>query len=97
MLVGLLLLLTGCVKDMGETCTSSDQCIDGGTCLKGVCSGYDCTTDDDCAEGQVCGQIGSVSACAIPCASEGDDTCPGEMSCQAFEGTDTADAALYCL
>ena len=101
MLVVLLALLTGCVvEEMGGTCTDSAECVEGGSCLKGVCSGYDCTTDADCAEDHVCGQISSVSVCAIPCESSDestDNSCPGTMECQVFEGDDTGMAALYCL
>ncbi len=93
-----LALLAGCggTAASGETCEQTDDCIDGGTCLKGVCSGYACAVDADCIEGQECGDFSGVRVCAIPCAGEADE-CPGTMSCQAFEGADTGASELYCL
>ena len=102
MLVGFLALLAGCdgktgSTEMGETCSSSEQCLEGGSCLKGVCSGYACTSDADCSVDHVCGVIGGVDVCALPCEAVDSEECPGLMNCQVFEGADTGSTALYCL
>lgn len=77
----LFLWLVGCARGMGEPCTNTDECVDGGVCLAGACSGYACDRDDDCENGLVCGEVAGVSACVAECSD--DDACVGEQRCRA--------------
>jgi hypothetical protein len=90
--MGALVLLLACVGGMGSPCTSSSECLGGGTCVAGACSGYACASDDDCTNGHACLDVAGVKACAVPC--EADEECPGEQSCRQ-PGGDTG--AAVCL
>lgn len=76
-------------RAMGEECEQSEDCVDDGTCLKGVCEGYACRQDGDCENGHVCAEGDGWSACALPC--DGDGDCPGGLTCA------MADEGGYCL
>lgn len=89
-----LLLSSGCGQ-MGETCRTSDGCVDGGTCLKGVCSGYACETDEDCLNDHVCGQVFGARVCVLPCAGDGD--CAGDQTCGPVAETLEGDAPTHDL
>lgn len=95
--LGLVLLLVGCTRGPGETCGSSDQCAEGGSCLKGVCSGYACTADAVCGESQTCGRVAGSDVCVQSCDS--DDDCLGEQRCTEVneEIADTGGTANVCL
>ena len=73
-------------RPMGEECSASDQCEDGGTCLDGVCSGYGCTRDADCENGLVCGEIGGGRVCVAVCG--GDEDCLGTQTCHRDDGNE---------
>ena len=90
--------LAGCgLREMGADCSDSNQCADGGLCLKGVCSGYTCAEDADCSGGLICGQVLDVPVCAQPC--EGDEDCQGQQVCTPVEAAlgDTGAENLYCM
>lgn len=92
----LVLGVLGCDRGPGEVCDNSDQCADGGACLKGVCSGYVCSSDADCGD-QVCGRVAGSDVCVQAC--EGDGDCSGEQRCveAAEEMGDTAATSQVCL
>ena len=91
MLWMMLALACGPTQEMGAACESSEQCVEGGACLKGVCAGYGCTQADDCSNDHECAVIAEVQVCAMRCAVDSD--CPGELGCDAVgEGGET-----YCL
>ena len=71
-------LLSAC-SQMGETCNSSSNCADGGTCLKGVCSAYSCVDDLQCTNGYSCQMVLSTKVCSLSCESDSD--CLGEQKC----------------
>ena len=86
---------TSCAVPMGGACESSDQCVDEGVCLKGVCSGYACGEDSDCAADMVCGDVLGASACVYECSADAD--CLGEQACESVTSGDGAEEHLYCL
>lgn len=89
-----LLLLLGCVRGPGETCNSSERCLGGGLCLKGVCSGYACATDEDCGELR-CGAVAGSRVCVEDCSA--DEDCSGQQTCTALEGEDSGAEESVCL
>ena len=92
-------LLAGCAntKNMGQSCTSSEQCMGDGNCLQGVCSGYACESDAQCSGGLVCGTILDIPTCVTECSSDGD--CGGEQTCTSVAETTEQDSPYndYCL
>lgn len=92
----LVLGIVACARGPGEECSNTDQCVEGGTCLKGVCSGYSCASDGDCGD-QRCGRVAGNDVCVQDC--EGDGDCSGEQSCTEVAESlgDTAATAQVCL
>ena len=96
----LVALSAGCATvPMGGECSQSSECMDDGTCLKGVCSGYACDGPGDCTDGLECGEVGGASVCVQTC--EGDDECLGSTTCVDVQSSpaaaDTGGPASVCL
>lgn len=78
-LAALTLPCTGCTRPMGMACADSGVCGQG-TCLKGVCSGYECSDAIECSGDYVCGQVQGLSMCVLEC--DGDEDCGGDQTCE---------------
>jgi len=76
--------LGGCTRPMGMACADSGVCGEG-TCLKGVCSGYECSENVDCADDYRCGFVTGLSVCVLDC--EDDADCGGDQTCQEVDET----------
>lgn len=89
-----LCLLAACQRGPGETCKRSGDCLDGGSCLAGVCSGYACSSDLDCGALR-CGSVAGSPVCVQDC--DGDEDCAGQQSCREIRTDDTGGDAAICL
>ena len=83
-LTAIALVSSGCTRPMGMACDASGVCGEG-TCLKGVCSGYECTADADCSDDHVCEQVAEMSVCVLECEDDGD--CGGDQTCEEVSPT----------
>ena len=74
MLLALVVAL-GCRPEIGDPCTTSIECPEGGSCdtttLNGYCLKYDCEYSS-CPDGSVCVEFPTFTACMLHCESTGD-------------------------
>ena len=95
-LAAIALLSGGCARPMGMACADSGVCGQG-TCLKGVCSGYECSEDVPCTDDYVCGQVAELSVCVLEC--DHDDDCGGDQTCKEVDETleDDSPTIFICM
>ncbi len=84
----------GCRPEIGDPCTTSIECPEGGTCdtttLGGYCLKYDCEFSS-CPDGSVCVEFPTFTACMQHCSSNAD--------CRVSEGyvcRDDLEPAPFC-